>query len=65
MNWRLIIPICFVLAALWGCASVPTGPSISVMPAQGSPSRCSRVTMLSAGNGLSSKSGRVSERYDQ
>ena len=37
MNWRLIIPICFVLAALWGCASVPTGPSISVMPGPGKP----------------------------
>ncbi len=37
MNWRLVIPICFVIAALCGCASVPTGPSISVLPQPGKP----------------------------
>jgi hypothetical protein len=37
MNWRRVVPICLVLAGLVGCASVPTGPSIAVLPGPGKP----------------------------
>ncbi|MGD0231405.1 MAG: glycine zipper family protein [Syntrophorhabdales bacterium] len=37
MNRRRVIPLCFVLAALCGCASLPTGPSVTVLPAPGKP----------------------------
>ncbi len=37
MNRKRIIPLLFVLAALCGCATVPAGPSISVLPAPGKP----------------------------
>ena len=37
MNYRRVIPLFFVLAALCGCATLPTGPSVAVFPGPGKP----------------------------
>ncbi len=37
MNRKYTVPLLFVLAVLCGCATVPTGPSISVLPGPGKP----------------------------
>ncbi len=37
MNCRRVIPLFFVLAALCGCATLPTGPSVTVLPGPGKP----------------------------
>ncbi len=37
MNWRQGVLICFALAALGGCATVPSGPSVMVLPGPGKP----------------------------
>ena len=35
MKWKL--PLFSLLALLWGCATMPTGPTVQVMPAPGKP----------------------------
>jgi hypothetical protein len=37
MNWARGLLVLFGLLALSGCATVPTGPSVMVLPAQGKP----------------------------
>ena len=37
MNWARGLPVLLGVLALSGCATVPTGPSVMVLPAQGKP----------------------------
>ncbi len=37
MSWRKSVLLCLALAAVAACASVPTGPTVSVLPGPGKP----------------------------
>ena len=37
MNWKRVFPICFILMVLSGCATMPTGPTVTVLPGPGKP----------------------------
>jgi hypothetical protein len=37
MNWKRGLPIFFALVVLSGCATMPTGPTVTVMPGPGKP----------------------------
>jgi hypothetical protein len=37
MNWKRCLPIFFALVMVSGCATMPTGPTVTVLPAPGKP----------------------------
>ncbi len=37
MNWKRVFPLFLALALLGGCATIPTGPSVMVLPGPGKP----------------------------
>ncbi len=58
MNWKRALLFFSVLVMLSGCATMPTGPSVTVLPGPGKPFEVFRPMTLFAGNGLS---GRLAE----
>ncbi len=49
MNYRQCFLVSLMLLVLSGCATLPTGPSVMVLPNPGSPSTCFRPRMPRAG----------------
>ena len=57
MQQTLKIPMILILLALSGCATLPTGPSVMVLPAPGKPFEVFRPRTPPVGAGPSSRSG--------
>jgi outer membrane lipoprotein SlyB len=66
MKFGRRITQCFLLAALTGCATFPTGPSVNVMPAQGKPFDKFRSEDASCRQWAEQQQGRpTQEKYEQ